>query len=151
MQNTCSVKTLDGVRWAFKWAICHKPMRSVAITHPVTRTFPSANVRPPLSERDRNATALLRWKNDSATTPALAAGAEEMSHHEGQREMVGMPTLWDISCAARTCSESTAAPFMWEVPRKEEMRIFSGAHLGQIDGLCCNQSLRSVYNVLFAP
>lgn len=121
-----------------------------AIIQPATRNFPSANSHPLLSEHDGNVTTLLRWKNDSATTPALLARAEEMSHHEGQREILWMPTLWDISSAACTCSESTAAPFMWETLGKEEMRIFFGAHPGQIDGLCCNHRLLSVYNVLFA-
>lgn len=65
-------------------------------------------------------------------------------------EMRWMLASWDVDVAVITCSEGTAAPFMWERLGRQAMRIFFIAHPGQIDDLCCGRNPLSVYNVAFA-
>lgn len=57
---------------------------------------------------------------------------------------------WDVDFAVITCSEGTAALFMWERIGRQATMIFFIAHPGQIDDLCCGRNPLSVYNVAFA-
>lgn len=128
--------------------ISSEPEPVSSIIQLMSQIFPVATSHPAWSGHDQ---VVEMEEYFWVTTPArLACAGGKCPVMKGWCEIHRMPTLWDIDSTVRTCSESTATPFMWEKLGTETMRIFFIAHPGQIDGLCCGRSLLSVYNVAFA-